>query len=438
MNPRLLATHILLNVIEDQHSLSDSLAQALPKLKDPRDRAFVQALCFGVCRSYFRLDEIAKKLLQKPLKENDQDIYLLILIGLYQLIEMRLPDYAAVSETVEVAKSLKKIWAKNLINAVLRNYQRQQARFPQSHYSHPNWMIEKLQHDWPNDWQSILDANNQHPPLALRVNQKKLSREEYINKNLHNFETSPLLEGVAEPEHRGGIFPIPETLSGIYLETPMDVHDIPGFMQGELSVQDGAAQLAAELLQVAPEQLVLDACAAPGGKTSHILEITNDIELIALDDDAHRLNVVKENLKRLQLSAKYICADAGDPKVWWDKKPFDRILLDAPCSAMGVIRRHPDIKLLRRASDIPNLAKEQSRLLNALWPLLKPNGLLVYATCSVFPDENEQVIQAFLEEHPEAKEEKIKAGWGVSCIVGRQILPGMHGMDGFYYACLRK
>ena len=424
MNPRYIAVIILQNVIESQHSLSESLAEELPKLKDPRDRAFVQALCFGVCRSYFRLDEIAKKLLQKPFKQKDQDVYLLILIGLYQMIEMRLPDYAAVSETVDTTKKLKKEWAKSLVNAVLRNYQRQQADFPESHYSHPAWMIEKVQHDWPNDWQAILTANNQHPPLSLRVNQRKISREDYLKK-LSDAEINA--------------FPIPETSAGIYLETPMDVQDIPGFMQGEASVQDGAAQLAASLLQVQEKQRVLDACAAPGGKTSHILEAApGEIDLIALDDDERRLSVVKENLQRLGLTATYICADAGDTAHWWDGQLFDRILLDAPCSATGVIRRHPDIKLLRRQSDISQMAEEQSRLLNALWPLLKSNGLLVYATCSVFPDENAQVVKNFINSNQDAKEEKIVAEWGAPCDVGRQILPGMHGMDGFYYVCLRK
>jgi len=410
MSPRLSALNNLLNVIQDQHSLTDSLS------KNPTDRAFIQALCFGVCRTYFKLDAVAQQLLQKPLKQKDQDVYLLILMGLYQMMEMHLPDYAAISETVAVAESLKKPWAKGLINAVLRNYQRNPIHT--QHNAHPLWMTQKIEQDWPEQASAILNANNEHPPLVLRVNQKKISREAYL--------------------HKVAAFPILETEAGICLKTPVDVKEIPGFFEGEVSVQDGAAQLAAPLLQVQSGQRVLDACAAPGGKTAHILEITDDIELIALDHDSDRLDRVRENLERLGLSASYLCADAGDTTHWWDGNPFDRILLDAPCSATGVIRRHPDIKLLRRASDVAKLAKEQSRLLESLWPLLKVNGLLVYATCSLWPDENMNVVRAFISSHSDAIEQKIEAHWGLSCSVGRQILPGMHGMDGFYYACLRK
>ncbi len=418
MNLRFLAAEILLKVTQEHYSLTECLSDVT--VKDPRDKALLQSMCFGVCRFYFRLDAIAKKLLEKPLKEKDQDIYLLILIGLYQLIEMRLPDYAAVSETVDAAVKFKKLWGKNLINAVLRNFQRKKEQIlasiekdPVAVYSHPRWMINKIKSDWPNDWQEILIANNQHPPLSLRVNQIKISREDYLKKLA--------AEDIVA-------FAIPETESGINLEVPRDVDSIPGFFQGEVSVQDGAAQLAAELLQLKPKQRVLDACAAPGGKTLHILEKTNnDVSLLAIDEVEDRLKSVEQNLNRLGLTTECICADAGDTASWWDGKHFDRILLDAPCTASGVIRRHPDIKLLREPSDIAQAVAEQYRLLTALWPLLAPGGLMVYGTCSVFPEENSQVIQAFLESHKDAKEEK-----------SQQILPGMHGMDGFYYACLRK
>jgi 16S rRNA (cytosine967-C5)-methyltransferase len=290
-------------------------------------------------------------------------------------------------------------------------------------YSHPAWMIGKIKKHYPAQLEDILDANNQHPPFSLRVNQQRISREDYLEKLV--------ADGLSAQS-------IPETLSGIILEEAIDVLQLPGFSEGEVSVQDGAAQLAAELLELAPEQHVLDACAAPGGKTAHILELQPTVTCVAVDHDPERLASVTENLERLNLSATCIAADVAETDKWWDGKLFDRILLDAPCSASGVIRRHPDIKLLRRPTDIPALAKIQLELLEAVWSLLKPGGLLLYATCSVFVDENVQVLKSFLTLHPEINEEKITAPWGVECDIGKQILPGSHNMDGFYFARLRK
>ncbi|HSW69989.1 MAG TPA: 16S rRNA (cytosine(967)-C(5))-methyltransferase RsmB [Gammaproteobacteria bacterium] len=428
MNIRAAAAIILCDVLSGT-SLSDTLPKHSAKFKDARDQAFLHALCYGVCRWYFRLAALLNTLLDKPIKEKDQDIYCLLLVGLYQLMEMRVPPHAAIAETVNAAKALKKIWAKGLVNAVLRHYQR---RLPESSssdtkdlsviYSHPAWMIEMAKKDWPLDWQDILAANNQHPPFSLRVNQKKISREKYIEK-LKDAETQV----------------IAETEGGITLLKPCDVTELPGFSEGEISVQDGASQLAAGLLSVQPGQRVLDACAAPGGKTTHILELASPLQkMIAIDHHQERLNSIRENLERLHLTADLICADAGNVPAWWDGVLFDRILLDAPCSASGVIRRHPDIKLLRNAEDISRLAKEQSRLLENLWTVLKPDGLLVYATCSVYALENTEILTAFIAAHQDAKEEKIKTDWGKECIIGRQILPGMHGMDGFYFAVLKK
>lgn len=430
MNLRALAAEVISNVVEGA-SLSEVLPYKLTELKDPRDQAFLQAICYGVCRWYFRLETILDHLLDKPLKAKDQDIHSLLLVGLYQLIEMRVPSHAAVAETVEAAKSFKKIWAKGLINAVLRNYQRHSADITQAiqqdsiaTYSHPDWIIDRLNTAWPDDWKDILIANNQHPPFTLRVNLDKNSREHYIE-----LLAARDIEALVNSEIN----------TAITVTKPIDVHELPGFADGDVSVQDAAAQLAAELLAVEPKQRVLDACAAPGGKTAHILELQPEVEaLVAVDCDEERLDVVRENLQRLKLKAELICADAGDTAEWWDGKLFDRILLDAPCSASGVIRRHPDIKLLRRPEDITQMAKEQLRLLTALWPLLKPNGLLVYATCSVFPEENMRVLSSFLAKTSDVREERIKATWGKECVIGRQIFPGMHGMDGFYFACLRK
>lgn len=423
MNLRAAAAETLYQVIVKGTSLSEALTETFT---DPRDQAFLQAVCYGVCRRYFYLDAILQQLIDKPLKAKDQDVYLLLLVGLYQLSDMRVPEHAAIAETVAAVKKLKKIWAKGLVNAVLRNYQRRAAELQQqvknnlsAYYSHPMWFIKKIQQDWPEDWASILDANNQQAPLSLRVNQRKITRENYL------------------PKISGHV--ISETASGISLDKPVDVQHIPDFFAGEVSVQDGAAQMAAELLQLMPGQRVLDACAAPGGKTAHILELQPALaEVVAIDKDEKRLSSVAANLQRLHLSATLIVDDAGNPARWWDKKLFDRILLDAPCSASGVIRRHPDIKILRRENDIAKLAVEQLRLLTALWPLLNVNGLLVYATCSIFTEENEQVLQTFLAQHPEAKMDFIETKWGKKCDIGKQILPGMYDMDGFYYARLRK
>ncbi len=432
MNARALATQIIFDVVQDGYSLSDALATlaSSTKVSDVRDKGFIQAVSYGVCRWYFRLDALAKLLLQKPLKAKDQDIYILILVGLYQLIDMRIPDYAAVGETVAATKALKKEWAKNLVNGVLRQYQRVadelNAKIKSNlvaEYSHPLWMIEKIKHAWPENWQAILATNNQHPPFTLRVNQKFNSRAAYL----------------ATLSEDKKVVIIPETQAGFVLVDPIDVYELPGFNAGHLSVQDAAAQLAAEQLMLEPNQRVLDACAAPGGKTAHILEMQPDLaELVAVDHDQRRLEALSENLRRLTLSAHCIAADIGELKSWWDEKLFDRILLDVPCSASGVIRRHPDIKLLRRASDIKKLVAEQERLLTNVWPTLKPGGLLLYVTCSLFPEENELLVQTFLTQHPDAVEEKLAVSWGLARTVGRQILPGMHEMDGFYYARLRK
>lgn len=429
-NLRLFAARII-NDVTDGFSLSDSLDSRLPSLKETRDRAFVQALCYGVCRFYPRLDVVLSHLLKKPMKAKDSDLHALLLIGLYQLMEMRIPDYAAVAETVQATEKLNKPWSRGLVNAVLREYLRNRESIEaeikgdlESDYAHPLWWISAIKKAWPHDWQEILLANNQHPPFALRVNQRILSREDYLQQLKE--------QGLAATS-------IPETESGVLLDVPIAVEALPGFSAGQVSVQDGGAQLAAELLDLSPGLCVLDACAAPGGKLTHILEIEPRVaRIIALEKEKERMISINENLARLQLEAECICQDAAETKAWWDGELFDRILLDAPCSASGVIRRHPDIKLLREPQDIPRLADEQWRLLQSLWPLLKPGGMLVYATCSLLPEENVEIMRRFLQSHPEAKEDKIQVPWGLACEIGRQILPGRHDMDGFYYARVRK
>jgi 16S rRNA (cytosine967-C5)-methyltransferase len=340
-------------------------------------------------------------------------------------MELNIPPHAAVAKTVEASRHLGKPWAAGLVNAVLRRYEREGARLwaeierdPQAATAHPRWLLERLQHDWPQDWPSIVQANNQHPPMTLRVNALHMDREHYLRVLAESGIEAWTAEHVSH---------------GVILGSPLDVNALPGFREGWVSVQDAAAQLAAPLLEVRLGERVLDACAAPGGKASHILE-SIPCELWTVDLSAERLQQVEDNFGRLGLRARLVVGDATRPDTWWDGVPFDRILLDAPCSSTGVIRRHPDVKVLRRPQDIAALARLQGRLLAALWPLLKPGGRLLYCTCSILAEENEQVVQGFLETHSEATERTIEAAWGRLRAVGRQVLPGQYGMDGFYYA----
>ena len=427
MNTRLIAARVLSRVLQDGQSLTAALDHAFLSIESGKDRAFIQALCYGVCRQFHRLDFVLSQLLDKPLK--DADVKALALVGLYQLNFMRVKPHAAVSETVLAVR--KKPWAKSLINALLRTYLREQEglehradAFQSAALSHPEWLIKHLEQDWPEQALSLLQENNLQPPMVLRVNLAKTSRENYLQRLIGQ-------EIAAEA--------VSFCPSAITLDKPVPVEVLPGFADGLVSVQDTAAQLAAGLLDVQPGQRVLDVCAAPGGKTAHILESQAQLkELVAVDIDESRMQRVSENLQRLNLQAKLTVGDAAKPEDWWDGTLFERILLDAPCSALGVIRRHPDIKLLRRAEDIGPLQALQKSILQAVWPLLAPGGILLYATCSILKQENERQIQAFLAEHGDAVELPITADWGVAGVSGRQILTGESAMDGFYYARLSK
>ena len=434
-NPRLLAAQVLSAVIDNGQSLNDALPIALGRVT-PRNQGLLQELCYGTLRWYHQLDYLLQQLLSKPFKKRDRDLHALLLSGLYQLLYLRTPSYAAVSETVANARELDKPWAANLVNAVLRNFERQRPRLLaqlEQHFhllhSHPEWLLKRLQVDWPEHWQAIIAANNQHPPQSLRVNLARISRSDYL-QHLHDAGISAV--------------PVRAVNSAITLTQATAVEQLPGFAEGWVSVQDVAAQLAVSLLDLQPGQRVLDACAAPGGKTCHILEHETSINLVALDNNVTRLGRLEQNLTRLQLNAEIITADAGQPEQWWDGDLFDRILLDVPCSATGVIRRHPDIKLLRRENDIAALARYQNQLLEQLWPLLKPGGQLLYATCSVLKQENCDRIRQFLQTHKETQEQSLNdralndRDWGISCEYGRQILPGDQSMDGFFYARLHK
>ncbi len=430
MNPRLAAAKALAAVLNGKASLNSSLPTQLDKVED-RDRGFTQDLAFGTARWQPRLSALAAKLLQKPFKAADADVEALLLVGLYQLLYTRVPAHAAIGETVGCADKLKKPWAKALLNAVLRRAQRESEALlaelehdPVVRTAHPRWLQKSLKAFWPEQWEAICAANNAHPPMILRVNRRHHGRDAYLQ----------LLAdaGIAAT-------PCVYSIDGIVLETAADVRSLPGFAEGWISVQDEAAQLAADLLDLAPGQRVLDACCAPGGKTCHILEVETGLEgVVAVDLEAKRLVRVRENLARLGLSAELIAADGRDTAAWWDGKPFQRILLDAPCSATGVIRRHPDIKLTRQPDDIAALAALQGELLDALWPTLEVGGILLYATCSTLPTENTEVIAAFLARTSGARELDLATTAGIKQPHGRQLLAQEGGHDGFYYAKLIK
>jgi len=408
-----------------------SLATLLTRSNDDKDFALLQELCFGTCRWYYQLDAVLKQLLTRPLKAKDADIHALMLIGLYQLQHLDIAAYAVINETVSATRALGKDWARSLVNAVMRNYQRRHEELlPKAtasdagRFAHPQWLVERLRGAWPESWQSVLDANNLRPPMTLRINRLQTTREDYLQRLQQ-----------AGIDARAGLL----ADTAIYLTEACPVERLPEFAQGMISVQDEASQLVPGLLQLEPRMRVLDACAAPGGKSCHILESEHSLsELVALDNSERRLQRMQENLNRLQLNARMIAAEAQDTDSWWDGEPFDRILLDAPCSATGIIRRHPDIKLLRRPADVKQLRVIQTQLLQSLWRCLKPGGILLYSTCSVLPEENDRIIEAFLSTQDDAKHQEIPAHWGVECPRGRQLLPDPSGNDGFYFAVLRK
>jgi 16S rRNA (cytosine967-C5)-methyltransferase len=427
-NPRAVAAQILAELLSKGKSLAVLLPLGLDRI-DEKDRGLLQELCYGVARLSPQLSGVIDQLLKKPLREKDSDIYALLLIGVYQLSYMRVPDHAAMSETVEAAKQLNKVWAKGFINGVLRQYSRRREILennlsPAASKAHPAWLFGMIEKQWPDYLSQIIDANNTAAPMTIRVNTKHQSREEYL-QCLNDAEIPAKACGYAQ--------------SGITLDEAIDVTQLPGFMDGHCSVQDESAQLSASLVLQTNPNKVLDACCAPGGKTCHILEAAStEIAVDAIDIEASRLVRVEENLTRLNVSANLITANAAEIDTWWDGEFYDAILLDAPCSATGVIRRNPDIKILRKPEDIVKLAALQQSLLSALWQCVKPGGIFVYATCSILPVENANNVKLFIAAHTDAEEVLITADWGIEQAVGRQILPSLDGPDGFYYACIRK
>jgi len=425
---RVISARLLSSLIAGKGSLNSQLE----KYSDHSDIPLIQELCYGVCRHYFALRAAVDQLLERPLRRKDVDVYCLMLVGAYQLYMMRVPDHAAVNETVQATMFLKKPWARGLVNSVLRRLTERKQQWQalldsdqdEIRYLHPGWLIENIRQDWPEHWRDVLIANNQRAPMCLRVNRQMTTRSGYLN-TLESSDISARAGSLAA--------------TAVYLEKPLPVDQLPGFNSGLVSVQDEASQLVAPLMELGPGLTVLDACAAPGGKTCHILETEQSLaNLIAVDIDISRIQGIKDNLSRLGFKASVHEADAGRLEQWWDGRPFQRILLDAPCSATGVIRRHPDIKILRHPQQVESLVERQQTLLQNLWQCLAPGGLLLYTTCSVLKAENDGTVERFLFERRDAKYQAIAADWGLKCSFGRQLLPDSNGNDGFYYALLRK
>ncbi|MFT4817134.1 MAG: 16S rRNA (cytosine967-C5)-methyltransferase [Pseudohongiellaceae bacterium] len=428
-NSRAVVAKILCSLLNDRGSLNTLLSNH----KDHPEFSLIQESSYGCCRWYFALETLLGQLLNKPLKKQDLDIKCLMICALYQLRELEVAEYAVINESVSAVLIFKKPWAKGLVNAVLRGYQRKKDELEKAltasksngDLAFPKWLDSEISRQWPEQALSVFQNSNQRPPMTLRVNLARNSREQY-------FESLAQAGIVAT----AGAW----TDSAVYLDKPAPVTDLPGFTEGMVSVQDEASQLVPNLLQLEPGQLVLDACAAPGGKSCHILESEDLLtSMTSVDISQSKLDRIRENLERLGLESNLVAADAGELEAWWDGTHFDRILLDAPCSATGVIRRHPDIKLLRKPEQVKSLTEIQSDLLTKLWTCLKPGGLLLYTTCSLLRQENEETIRRFLDSTDSAKYEAIAAEWGVECAFGRQLLPGTSsGPDGFFYAVLRK
>lgn len=420
-NLRSIAATAIFQVLDNGQSLSTVLPDLQRNIND-KDKALLQEICFGVLRYLPKLEWFISQLMEKPLTGKQRTLHYLIMVGIYQLLYTRIPPHAALAETVDGAVALKKPQLKGLINGVLRSFQRQQVQLEErianntSQYLHPSWLLKRLQTAYPEDWQSIIEANNQRPPMWLRVNSQHHTAAQYLN----------LLEQSEITAHLHPSHP-----NAIRLDEPTAVSRLPGFEDGWSTVQDVSAQGCAELLKPQNGESILDLCAAPGGKTTHILELAPRANVIAVDIDEYRLKRVKENLIRLKQHAVVIQGDGTQPEKWAKDQQFDRILLDAPCSATGVIRRHPDIKWLRRDSDINELAQLQAQILEAIWPYLKPGGTLLYATCSIMPEENGKQIQNFLSKHNDAS---LNDGTDA----GLQVLPSTNGGDGFFYARLVK
>ncbi|MFC0676608.1 16S rRNA (cytosine(967)-C(5))-methyltransferase RsmB [Lysobacter korlensis] len=422
---RVAAARVLDAVLHRGRSLKAELATALPQLADPRDRALVEAICFAALRRLGQFDAALAAWMSRPLPKRDLELRALLYVGLAQLEPMRLPAHAAVAATVDAARAIGRTHQSGLVNALLRRALREGLPAVDNAAAWPAWLHSRLLADWGDEAGSIVAASMNEPPLWLRVNRRQLMRHEY---------RAQLAEAGIETD-------VDDALAdGLKLAASIAVAALPGFADGVVSVQDAAAQLVADAVAPAPGARVLDACAAPGGKSAHLLEREPSLELTALDVDARRLRSVAETLGRLKLleRARLRAADATDVAAWWDGRPFDAVLIDAPCSATGIVRRQPDVLLHRRESDLVGLLDTQARLLDALWSTVAPGGVLVYTTCSVLKAENEAQVDAFLARTGDAQAEPLDERFGRAAGPGRQRLPGERGYDGFFYARLRK
>lgn len=422
---RALAAQALADIALRGTSLREAMEQRAPKLRDPRDRALLMALLSDGARWWLRFDAALDRLMDKPLRRKEPEVHALLVLGLVQLEILGLQDYAAVAATVEATRALDRPRLAGLVNAVLRRWQRERADLlaaldaqPQTRYAMPPWLVKTINTDWPQQADAVFADSNREPPLMLRANRRRTTR-------------AILLEQLRTAGYTAE--PHAWLADGIVLPHSSDVTRMPGFAEGWFAVQDGAAQVAADVADVQDGQRVLDACAAPGGKACHLLERAQ-IALTALEFDASRATRIRQNLDRLGLHADVRIGDAGDPSGWWDGKPFDRILIDAPCSATGVLRRRPDVRLHRRASDIDALVAQQQRILAALWPLLAPGGRLIYITCSLLRAENESVVADFFAARSDATMSPLQLPVGQTAGNGWQILPGDGDLDGMYYA----
>ncbi|MBE8190253.1 MAG: 16S rRNA (cytosine(967)-C(5))-methyltransferase RsmB [Candidatus Thioglobus sp.] len=408
-NARQNALRAICSVVLEKKSLS---AFAFPC-------AHSQALTFGTIRFYHQLNDITVGLLKHPLPKENLDIHCLILLGAYQILHTKTPSHASIFETVKLTEKLQKSWAKGLVNAVLRQVLREKNNLlKQNHYSHPSWLVKKIKQYYPSDFEQIFTQNNTQAPMTLRIH-PDFNQQNWID----NFgKKGRRLENIPQ---------------AFVLNQPVKVDEIADFSQGSCFVQDASPQLGGHFLEPKNDDLILDACAAPGGKTTHISELAPNSKIIALDKNSERLAKVQANIDRFKIQNVELLQGSAEHSDWWDGQLFDKILLDAPCSASGVIRRHPDIKLLRKPKDISVLVALQKQILDNIWQMLKPGGTLLYATCSILKNENELQIADFLRQNPNAKEQKIALDWGFPVSHGRQQIPCAE-FDGFYYAKLVK
>lgn len=422
---RVVAARVLDAVLHNGRSLKAELATALPGLDDTRDRALVEAVCLAALRNAPRYDAALAAWLPRPLARRDRPLRALLLAGFAQLDPLGLPPHAAVAATVEAARALGRAHQAKLVNALLRRALREGLPEAQPGAGWPDWLLQRVRQDWPDDLEAILAASATAPPMWLRVNAAATTREACL-RELEKVGVAAAIEPL-----------LPDALC---LDRPLPVAALPGFAEGRLSIQDGSAQQVADALAPAAGARVLDACAAPGGKAAHLLERDPGLRLLALDVDPARVRRIAGNLARLGLdgAATLRAADATEPGQWWDGQPFDAVLLDAPCSATGVVRRHPDVLLHRRVADLEAVVALQARLLDATWRTLAPGGVLVYATCSILAVENRDQVAAFLARTPDAAAEPLPGAFGRASGDGRQRLPGEQGMDGFFYARVRK